>query len=163
LERLFEIAIPESLGIQTKYIDLSGTGLNAYGYTCNQNGARVSLVDKSLIFAEDDQTRRFGRSTTAHESGHCFLHMKLDAFHRSLLTVGAGMKRERSDLKPYEDPEWQAWSFAGALTMPQDLVLQMINQYGQGENLLLAMVNRFDVNYSWARARLSDLKRMLKI
>lgn len=162
LEHLFEVVIPKSLGIETQYADLKSMGINAWGYTCNQAGNKMSLVESSIAYAEDDRTRRFARSTTAHESSHCIMHMKLEDFHQSLLIAGTGMKRERNNLKPYEDPEWQAWYYAGALTMPQDLVMNMVNRYGVGDRLYQEMIPRFDVNYSWAASRVGDLKRFLK-
>ena len=52
------------------------------------------------------------RFTIAHEIGHAILHK-----NRTFLC------RENENLKPYEDPEWQANTFAGELLVPNNMIL----------------------------------------
>ncbi len=51
--------------------------------------------------------------TIAHEIGHLFMH------RGSVISFARGNKRK---IKPYEDPEWQANTFAGELLAPPDLI-----------------------------------------
>jgi hypothetical protein len=51
------------------------------------------------------------RFTILHECGHVLLHRKVAVHHRA--PVGA-------DLKPFENSEWQANTFAAELLMPPD-------------------------------------------
>ncbi|WP_262430781.1 ImmA/IrrE family metallo-endopeptidase [Paratissierella segnis] len=54
--------------------------------------------------------------TIAHEVGHLFLHQETSiSFAR-----GSNVK-----IKPYEDPEWQANTFAGELLAPPHLIKNM--------------------------------------
>lgn len=157
VDRIFELYIPERTGIRTMYTELDKFGItNAEGYTNARQ--RLSIVDQSLA---DDFTptgsRRF-RSTVGHETGHCMLHVNLERWQQSLHIVGEGMKRERGDLKPYEDPEWQAWRFCQALCMPAAAVKKMVERYGIGEEGIQALVARFDMNRLFVRARLRSLK-----
>jgi Zn-dependent peptidase ImmA (M78 family) len=50
------------------------------------------------------------RMTIAHEFGHYFLHQGLES---SFMQAD-----DAYEIKPYEDPEWQAKAFAGELLIP---------------------------------------------
>ena len=56
------------------------------------------------------------RLTIAHEIAHLFLH----ADSISLCRLEPGQ-----ELKPYEDPEWQANAFAGELLAPSYLIMEL--------------------------------------
>ena len=158
VDAIFELYIPEKLNIRTYYTSLEDYGVtNAEGYTNARQ--RISIVDRRLIDDSSLCGRRRCRATSGHEAGHCFLHVSLNRWQQSLQIVGMGMKRERSDLKPYEDPEWQAWRFCHALCMPAQAVKRAVQRYGVEEDGISAMMERFDMNRSFVYARL----RMLKI
>ncbi|NUO10433.1 MAG: ImmA/IrrE family metallo-endopeptidase [Candidatus Brocadia sp.] len=60
------------------------------------------------------------------------------------------------DLKPYMNPEWQAWRFAGALLMPAQAVKEAIRRgYSIGE-----MSKRFGVNPAFVISRIKALTRI---
>lgn len=58
----------------------------------------------------------YARSTVCHEIGHAILHVPV--LRRRLLLNDVLARTQRANLKPYEDPEWQAWAFAGTILMP---------------------------------------------
>lgn len=156
VDRIFDVYIPDRLHVRTGYTELRELGIQAEGYTNSRQ--MFSLVDRSLVNDFTLRgTRRF-RATVGHESGHCFLHIPIRKWQQSLLLVGQGMKRERSDLLPFEDPEWQAWRFCQALCMPSKLVKQMLAQYGSDYHGITKMMERFDMNFKFVLARLKSLK-----
>ena len=61
-------------------------------------------------------TNNIGRDrfTLAHELGHYFLHQ-----------TGVGLCRASEPIKSYQNPEWQANTFASFLLMPPNLIVNM--------------------------------------
>jgi hypothetical protein len=60
------------------------------------------------------------RATIAHEVSHAVIHVpvvrgRLKSPHKDLLLA----RIKRANLRPYKDPEWQAWALAGCLLMPR--------------------------------------------
>jgi hypothetical protein len=162
LDTLYDCYIPTKLQIDTRYDDLGKLGIpNAFGCTRIVDGVKESIVDKSITYVAKEKERRHGRSTIAHESGHCILHMNLTDFHSIYYSLGINLFRERSSIPAYSDPEWQAWYLAAAITMPYSLVENIINNYRNEEMILRIMVTQFDVNYSWAARRLKDIQKNL--
>jgi len=154
IEYLFEIVIPEHYKIKTEYCDLSGLGYNVLGYTNAQ--LKKSFIDKSLSDYEDHSTRRLFRSTVAHEIKHCVKHVQILNYFKSICTDKDDdnlYRREKSTIKPYEDPEWQAWFFAGALLMPSHHILTLHKRgCSVGE-----MADIFDVNPAFVSSRIRRL------
>ncbi|MFA6348677.1 MAG: ImmA/IrrE family metallo-endopeptidase [Candidatus Paceibacterota bacterium] len=151
---LFEIVIPERYRIKTGYTDLSPLGPGVLGYT--DAALKISFVDSSLSDAEDTPTRRLYRSTVAHEMKHCIKHVQILNIFRSICKDKDDVslyRREKRNIKPYEDPEWQAWIFAGALLMPRHHILGLYN----GGYSIEEMANIFDVNPAFVRSRLRKL------
>ena len=157
VDRFFEFTIPNNLGMNTYYTSLQSFGIDAEGYTNARQ--KVSIVDQRLADDFSERGRRRFRATVGHEIGHCMLHASLRRWQLSLQIVGKGMKRERSDLEAFEDPEWQAWRYCHALCMPEPSVRGMVEKYGVGESGVRALMERFDVNRTFVQERL----RMLKI
>jgi Zn-dependent peptidase ImmA (M78 family) len=154
IEYLFEIIIPEHYGIVTGYCDLSKLGNDVLGYTNAQS--KMSYVDKSLSDSDDKITRRLFRSTIAHEIKHCVKHVQILNLFKSICKDkdDEGLyRREKSKIKPYEDPEWQAWFFAGALLMPNHHVLTLNKRGCSTEE----MADIFDVNPAFMRSRIKRL------
>jgi hypothetical protein len=72
----------------------------------------------AALFDSNPNTNR-ARSTLAHEIGHALLHpaeVRTGRHRPDVLTLRRAF---RSQLKPYQDSEWQAHAFAGALLMPR--------------------------------------------
>lgn len=157
VDSIFEFYIQGKYDIRTGYTELQKLGVNAEGYTNARQ--RLSIVDKSLSNNYSISGRRRFRSTTGHEIGHCVLHIPLAGrWQESLQIVGMGMKRERSDLNPLEDPEWQAWRFCQALCMPYDIVMKILGQTGADYPGVNRLMTRFDMSYSFVMSRLKSLK-----
>ena len=154
VEAIFEIYIPSKVDVQTGYTDLSRLiGSEILGYT---NAAkRVSFVDCSLSDATDRGTLRRFRSTLGHEGGHCLLHVPLLQLFRSISRRGEGLYRvNRSEIKAFQDPEWQAWEFARAIMMPKLLIMDYLERGFD----LNGMADQFEANPAFLRVRLQTLK-----
>ncbi|WP_027360857.1 ImmA/IrrE family metallo-endopeptidase [Desulforegula conservatrix] len=152
-EYIYEYYIREKYGLVTDYIDLSVIGPNILGYTdANSNS---SYVDKALVDSNSQSTLRRLRATVAHEIGHCIYHVpELKNFRSSLSVTGGILFREEpSNIKAYENPEWQAWQFAGSLLMPEK---KIISYYEKGCSTDV-IANIFDVNPSFVKVRLNKL------
>ncbi|WP_027714915.1 ImmA/IrrE family metallo-endopeptidase [Desulfuromonas sp. TF] len=151
IEHFVDVRLEDLTGIQPDYSRLPP---EIYGYTDPEQQKMVIQAD----LAEDDDSERFLRSTLAHETGHCILHVPIlrqaQKYHIFKQEKGAHLYRKESGLPLYQNPEWQAWRFAGALLMPKDLVVQMLKE-GLSER---GLANKFNVNPAFVRYRLKSLK-----
>lgn len=157
VETIFDVYLPLRCGIQTGYTDLSKIGKDVLGFTDAKN--KRCFIDKSLIDSDDPVTMKRCRATIGHEIGHCLYHVPIlrDYLSFSVRGVQDGFcRREKSEIKPYEDPEWQAWEFAGALLMPKSLVIESIRAGLTRKEI----AEKFDVNPAFLDVR---LKHQLKI
>lgn len=129
-------------------------------YVSEELGAAVdgltSPLDKELILsaATFDQLPTGGRAlfTAAHEVGHVLLHADQvrERFANGLDTV----LHRKANLKAYEDPEWQANTFAAALLMPLPAVQKLMRL---GESIG-DVANIFKVSHSAAQIRVEKLR-----
>lgn len=149
--------------VDTKLEDLTGVTPiysielppEIYGLT-DSAGNRLEIQES---LADDPFQEKFFRSTLAHETGHCFLHVpQLRTLKRvQIFKQGKedGVQLYRKDNIPlYCNPEWQAWRFAGALLMPEGPFRSMMNA-GAG---IAELSNEFKVNVPFVRARMKALK-----
>ena len=95
----------------------------------------LTLIQERMIFIREDVYEgAWGgggrdRMTIAHEIGHAMLH--------SGMALGRRMGQE---IKPYEDPEWQAKAFAGELLVAYDHLpkcsnaIEVVNMFGVSED-----------------------------
>jgi hypothetical protein len=97
----------------------------------------------------------YARSTVCHEVGHAIIHVP--ALRRRLLMTNVLARTKRSNLKAYEDPEWQAWTFSGAILMPTVALDILVRQFGGLTPTLLSQT--FDVSEAMASRHLARLKR----
>lgn len=86
-------------------------GLEACAYPdgCADNPDGPFIVLASNVYEAAYGGDGRARHTVLHECGHLLLHQKVAVHHRG--PVGA-------QLRPYENSEWQASTFAGELLMP---------------------------------------------
>jgi len=95
------------------------------------------------------------RFTVAHEFGHAYIHGRGQSF-------GAFPSREnvmfarRADLKPYEDPEWQANAFGAAVLMPLTTMLML---HEQGKMTPENVMSIYEVSWSAASRRVMRLQK----
>jgi Zn-dependent peptidase ImmA (M78 family) len=127
-----------------------------YGLTDSAN--KQVIIQEEL--ANDASSVNFFRSTLAHETGHCFIHVpQLQKINRTQIFRQAknddGIHLYRKDNIPvYRNPEWQAWRFAGALLMPEAPLRAMLNDGAD----LSDIADHFGVNFPFLKARLNALK-----
>lgn len=96
----------------------------------------------------------YARTTVCHEIGHAILHVPI--LRRRLLISDVLARTQRSRLRAYEDPEWQAWAFAGTILMPS-VTLQMLG--AQGARLTPSAVSaKYEVSAQMAASHLRRLK-----
>lgn len=96
----------------------------------------------------------------AHECGHCILHVPEVTDRKAALKFihdGDHVKLRlyhQSDIPTYENPEWQAWRFAGALLMPEETFSNAI-KLGYSDR---AIARVFRVNPAFVASRAKALK-----
>ena len=108
------------------------------------NYGTTYLNENAICIREDVYYRAYeGNSrdlfTIAHELGHLFLHSNQNV----------KLARSSSEVKIYEDPEWQANTFAAELLMPAKLITK--------EDSPFSLMKRFGVSYKAAEIRLKKL------
>ncbi len=104
------------------------------------------------------------RYTVVHEIGHAVLHgSQLRVVHSLGFTVS---RYSRTELRPFEDPEWQANAFAAAALMPSELVVRLLSPFShdgavRDESRAIAIIKeKFNVSQPAAERRLSDLRKL---
>ena len=106
------------------------------------------------LFVRTSNTNR-ARSTLAHEVGHAVLHAEEIRAGHHRPEEFALRRALRSDIKAYEDAEWQAHMFAGVFLIPRP-PLRTADLSGVG---LLAQ--RFEVSEAFVVSHLSRIRRIL--
>ncbi|NKB82822.1 MAG: ImmA/IrrE family metallo-endopeptidase [Nitrospirales bacterium] len=71
----------------------------------------------------------YAKTTVCHELGHALIHVPI--LRRRLLLNNVLARTQRSNLRPYEDPEWQAWTFAGSILLPRTTLDMLEKRYGR--------------------------------
>jgi hypothetical protein len=153
VEFIYDVYIPEKLGIKTGYTDLTEIGSNVLGYT--DASIKESYVDKSLYESGKQSEIRRCRSAIAHEAFHCMEHVPVLNYFRSISRNGDDVlyRVARNEIPAYLDPEWQSWMYAGALLMPA----VSVKRYWEKGAGVKRLAEIFDVNPAFARVRLSKL------
>lgn len=97
------------------------------------------------------------RATVAHELSHAILHVPVIRRRLTLQHSNPGLllsRYRRGDLKPYEDPEWQAWTLAGAILLPRATlapkagripVPQLASLFGVSDRMLVNHARRMKI------------------
>lgn len=147
-------------------------GINVYPATRAEIGHREGATDPSgegqttILVSEEVWTALelegprsfFARTTVCHEVGHALLHVP--TLRRRLMLTDVLARTRRSNLRPYEDPEWQAWAFAGAILMPSATLRMLI---AQGASLAPQNLSAiYSVSAGMAQSHLKKLKWIQK-
>lgn len=156
VEELFLENLQDDIGIKPAFWSLPD-GCDGLTHA----GNRTCYISKSLAdhHDSDDVRRRRYRSTIAHELGHCYLHVQEATnnahFQQSFSNVsGMPVSTRFATMEIYEDPEWQAWRFASALLMPEELFRRAVSSNFTKKQIK----NAFDVNPSFVNVRLKQLR-----
>jgi hypothetical protein len=155
VQDFFELELPNFRGITTDYKSLSGS---IHAYTdINEMRCVVSL--ELMESQHVTHQRRFLRSTLSHETGHCDIHVPEFRYRKAIAKFvhdkdhqTLRMYREEVVL-PYENPEWQAWRYAGALMMPEPSVYLALKEGCSKAE----MCEIFDLNMPFVETRLRAL------
>jgi len=149
--------------VDTKLEDMTGVtpiysaDLPSEIYGLTDSAENQVVIQEEL--ANDILSEKFFRSTLAHETGHCFIHVpQLQKINRTQVFRQAkddGIQLYRKgDIPLFCNPEWQAWRFAGALLMPEAPLRLMLNDGAELPEIAKAL----EVNIAFLKTRLKALK-----
>lgn len=153
IERFFECDMPQIFDVTTEYRELNP---GIHGYT--DSDLRECVISKFLV--EDQTQEHFRNATIAHECGHCILHLPEVTDRKAELKFihdadHVRLRLYRQDEIPtYQNPEWQAWRFAGALLMPTQTFSEAIRR-GYSDREISRI---FHVNPAFVSSRAKALK-----
>lgn len=156
VERYVDVYLEEMTGIAPDYRQGLPDGI--YGYTHTAEGRMV--INSDLLDNMFGDNERFYRSTVAHEVGHCILHVPVLRQQKRDKIFTENKKEEKialyrkTNIPLYQNPEWQAWRFAGALLMPANVMRALI---AEGASIQ-EMANHFHVNGSFVESRMRALR-----
>lgn len=144
-------------------------GIHVYPATREEIGSRDGATDPkssdgevTILVTEDvwealelgGPKSYYARTTVCHEIGHAVLHVPV--LRRRLLLTDALARTQRAKLRAYEDPEWQAWAFAGTILMPSATLRMLQVEYNRLTTGLVSAV--YEVSASMAQSHLRRLK-----
>lgn len=113
---------------------------------------RVIVSEETYRSAYDGVGR--ARFTVPHECYHGIQHRA--QIRKALVDSGELVLYRRQTVKPYEDPEWQANTFAAAVLMPDEMVRRVCSK--QNSLIILpTMCDEFGVSVQAAEVRLKKL------
>lgn len=104
---------------------------------------------------ESVPTNYFSKTTICHELGHAILHVPV--LRRRLLHEKVLSFVKRRNIRAYEDPEWQAWAFAGSILMPS-VTLRMLQSASDSETFIETVHETYEISYQMTRSHLKRLK-----
>lgn len=149
IETLYEIHIPKMTGVKTGYKKLPPKILG------ETNGKTMtSFVSIDLYNATDKVGKCRCRATIAHESSHCILHASQFKYLSTLISDRDAVHLRKENLRPFEDPEWQAWYLAGAIMMPKGPFSEL---YSKCDGNLYEMARAYNLNPSMVEVRAAKL------
>lgn len=154
VEKLVGIKMPQWFGWEPDFVETLPFGVE--GYTDPQT---MSVVVRGTTIEAARKGDPRSRFTVIHEFCHVVLHRKELTERLITLTLSGDRlyRQHRSQLKPYEDPEWQANFLAAALLMPKASVEKIRKASENNEEAAARIAASFQVSLSAARIRLEKL------
>jgi hypothetical protein len=124
------------------------------GYTrYDRNKKVLEILASARTYEWLEKRRPRAGYFVAHELGHCVLHSdQLVRLAQMPTNQQAAFHRGRIGHKPFEDTEWQANAFAGALLMPARGIADLERHYRVVT--VAAIMDQFGVSTEAARYRL---------
>ncbi len=153
VEEFFEFDLEQISGVKPDYRELP---YGIYGIT--DSDKMICVISSELM--EDHFQAKFARSTIAHEIGHVMTHVPEFRRKKAILrSIHDGdhmtLRLHREENVPvYQNPEWQAWRYAGALLMPEHAFRVAVRD-GADE---WSLAEIFQVNRPFVQARARALK-----
>jgi hypothetical protein len=153
VEEFFEFDLEKISGVKPDYRKLP---YGIYGIT--DSDKMLCVISSELM--EDHSQTEFARSTIAHEIGHVMTHVPEFRRKKAILRSinddeHMTLRLHREENVPvYQNPEWQAWRYAGALLMPEHS-FRIAVRNGADERDLAEI---FKVNKPFVQARARALK-----
>lgn len=93
------------------------------------------------------------KATVLHELGHAVLHVPVIRRRRTHPNAELLLRRVPAGaIRPFRNPEWQAWTFAGVVAMPR-MTLTMLDDLSPE-----AVAETYQVSKDFARGHLRRLK-----
>lgn len=130
---------------------------NRAGATDPKGDDEINILVSESVWNNLDESAPicyFARTTVCHEIGHAVLHVPV--LRRRLLQTDSLARTQRGKLRAYEDPEWQAWAFAGSILIPSPTLKKLSDK---NDGLTLESVSEtYDVSQQMARSHINRLK-----
>ncbi len=156
VERFVDVHLEGMTGIAPDYRD----DLPSEIYEFTDTAENKLVINAGLLDDTWGDNEKFFRSTVAHEVGHCLLHVPVLRRCKKDRIFTEGKKKDKvalyrkTEIPLYRNPEWQAWRFAGALLMPEQVVQSLISKGAS----LQEMARHFKVNRVFIEQRMKALK-----
>lgn len=143
-------------------------GIHVCPATREELGNRVGATDPkgkgeiNILVAEeiwdnleaDAPKSYFAKTTVCHELGHALIHVPI--LRRRLQMHNVLARTQRANLRAYEDPEWQAWAFAGSILLPRTTLEVLEEKYG---NISIDLVSSvYEISTNMVSSHLRRLK-----
>lgn len=153
IHEMFEYHLREHYGVEPGVTDDLGFGEEGVTRPA-EPGGRPEVLLKTDVYLDLLEGKPRARFTCAHETTHVTLH--LPHIQTQLVRGTAPVLRRQHEMRPFENPEWQANYAAGALLMPTKAVLAVVNDLGA---LPSAVATTFNVSPQAAEVRLRYLRK----
>lgn len=130
---------------------------NRDGATDPKGDGEVTILLSEEVWDQLEQPAprsHYARTTVCHELGHAILHVPV--LRRRLLVHDMLARSKRGELRPFEDPEWQAWAFAGAVLMPSVTLRILLREHNGLTPQLVS--STYEVSQKMAASHLRRLK-----
>lgn len=153
VERILDYGIQHSHGFSPRIVKhFDNPSIEAQ---TNLNKRCIEVTDECYDALNCPGRHRF---TVCHEIGHVILH-----FEQLMLADTTLHRKSRAQLKTYEDPEWQAEHFSGAILMPLTTMfptyIRMVRAGLSFEEVSLEISNQYFVSVSAAATRIKKISQ----
>lgn len=153
LARLLDYCIYDSHGFSPKIVS---------GFGSSEIEAQTDFLNKTIEITSEcyDSLDVPGRPrfTVGHELGHVVIH---SSQFPSLIT--SLQRTQKAKIETYENPEWQADHFSGALLMPLSTIFPLFSRLRDAEydsdEIVEEIANEYLVSYSAAIARIKKINQ----